>query len=137
MAKQELIDGLNYALNREVSTFLRYMLQAASIKGAEFQNVRSMYEAEVIDELGHAQYLSNQLVMLGAAPQLAPELTPPPSDVKTMLRNDIEQERLDVEHYTKLSHLAEGEGLIALKIKMEEQAADEDGHRQEMERLLG
>jgi bacterioferritin len=137
MAKQELIDGLNHALNREVSTFLRYMLQAASIKGAEFQNVRSMYEAEVTDELGHAQYLANQMVMLGATPKLAPDLSPPPGDVKAMLKNDIEQERVDVEHYMKLANLAEREGLIALKMKMEEQAADEDGHRQEMERLLG
>jgi bacterioferritin len=137
MSKQELIEGLNHALNREVSTFLRYMLQAASIKGAECQNVRSMYESEVTDEVGHAQYLSNQIVMLGGTPRLSPDLTAPPPDVRTMLKNDIEQERLDVEHYMKLAKLAETEGLMALKMKMEEQAADEDGHRQEMQRLLG
>jgi bacterioferritin len=137
MATQELIEGLNHALNREVTTFLRYMLQAASIKGAEFQSVRLMYETEVADEVGHAQYLANQIVMLGGAPQLTPDLTKPPSDVRTMLKNDIEQERIDVEHYMKLAKLAEIAGLVALKMKMEEQAADEDGHRQEMERLLG
>ena len=65
MKKSELLDGLNDQLNREVTTFLRYMLQAASIPGAE------------------------------------------------------------------------DEGLIALKMKMEEQAADEDEHGQEMRRLLG
>ena len=51
MANQELLTKLNDALNREVSTFLRYMLQGASIKGAEWEPVRQMYLAEVADEV--------------------------------------------------------------------------------------
>jgi len=137
MACDELLAGLNQALNREVSTFLRYMLQAASIKGAEVQNVRALYEAEVPEELGHAQYLAGQIVMLGGIPKLAPNLVPPPTEVKLMLKNDIEQEREDVRLYMKLASLAGKEGLIALKMQMEEQAADEDRHGQEMLRLLG
>lgn len=136
MAGKELIDGLNHALNREVSTFLRYMLQAASIKGAQWESVRSMYESEVPDELGHAQYLVNAMVVLGATPKLEPDLTPPPSDVREMLRRDAEQESVDVTHYMKLADLAEKEGQFALKLKMEEQAADEQEHRQEMLRML-
>ena len=31
----ELIEGLNLALTREVSTFLRYILQSATIKGEQ------------------------------------------------------------------------------------------------------
>lgn len=46
MANQELIRSLNDQLNREATTFLRYMLQAASIKGAQWQNVRKMYLEE-------------------------------------------------------------------------------------------
>jgi bacterioferritin len=137
MAKQELLDGLNKALNREVSTFLRYMLQGASIKGAEWEAVRSMYLEEVTDEIGHAQYLANALVALGGTPVLEPDLTPPPADVRKMLAQDIEQEAVDVRHYLKLAGLAEEQGLIELKMKMEDQAADEDHHRQEMQRLLG
>ena len=137
MATTELIAGLQYALNREVSTFLRYMLQAASIKGAGSQVVRSMYAAEVLDEVGHAQYLANQIFMLGAYPELEPELSSPPRTVDKMLSNDIAQEQEDVRHYLKLASLAEKEGLAALKMQMEEQAADEDRHAQEMQRLLG
>ena len=73
-------------LNREVTTFLRYMLQAASIKGAEFEAVRQMYLEEVTDEVGHAQYLANQIVMLGGTPKLTPYLTPPPAEVQEMRR---------------------------------------------------
>lgn len=137
MAKQDLLNGMNDQLNREVSTFLRYMLQAASIRGAKDEPVRQMYLAEVMDEMGHAQYLANQICLLGGTPSLAPDLTPPPIDVTAMLRADAEAEKNDVRNYMELVRQAEAEGLIGLKMKMEEQAADEDAHGQEMLRLIG
>ncbi|REK06834.1 MAG: hypothetical protein DWQ37_22625 [Planctomycetota bacterium] len=137
MANQELLSGLNQQMNREVTTFLRYMLQGSSIKGAQWDSVRDMYQAEVLDEVGHAQYLADQIVMLGGVPKLQPDLSAPPADVKEMLRHDIEEEAADVKNYAKLAELAEKEGLTALKLKMEEQAGDEDDHRQTMQRLLG
>lgn len=137
MSNQELLSGLNQQLNREVTTFLRYILQGASIKGAQWDSVRSMYHAEVVDEVGHAQYLAEQIVMLGGVPKLNPDLSAPSADVKEMLRNDIQEEAADVKNYTNLASLADREGLAALKLKMEEQAADEDEHRQTMQRLLG
>lgn len=133
----ELTKKLNHALNREVSTFLRYMLQAASIKGAEWESVRQMYEREVPDEIGHAQYLANKIVMLGGTPELKPDLTPPPIDVRNMLQLDIEHEHDDVKGYTELAKLAEEAGQPELKMRMEEQAADEARHAEEMRRLLG
>lgn len=137
MATQELVSGLNEQLNREVTTFLRYILQASKIKGAQWDSVREMYLSEVGDEVGHAQYLADQIVMLDGTPKIEPDLTPPPEDVREMLKNDAEQERNDVKHYSKLAAMAEQEGYSALKLKMEEQAADEDRHGQEMIRLLG
>ncbi len=137
MANRELTEGLNEQLNREVTTFLRYMLQAASIKGAQYDTVRQMYLEEVTDEVKHAQYLANQIAMLGAKPKLEPNLTPPPGDVRQMLENDAKEEAVDVKNYVRLASLAEQEGLFALKMKMEEQAADEDEHGHEMRRLLG
>ncbi len=137
MANKELIEGLNAQLNREVTTFLRYMIQAATIRGAEAEPVRQMYLEEVLDEVGHAQYLANQIVQLGGTPKLDPDLSPPPADVREMLRADADAERDDVRNYVRLARLAEDEGLIGLKMQMEEQAADEDTHGQEMRRLLG
>ena len=136
MAKQDLLNGMNDQLNREISTFLRYMLQAASIRGAKDEPVRQMYLEEVMDEMGHAQYLANQICLLGGTPSLAPDLTPPPTDVKAMLKGDAEEEKKDVKNYMELVRKAEAEGLIALKMKMEDQAADEDEHGQEMLRLI-
>jgi bacterioferritin len=133
----ELIAKLNDQLNREVGTFLRYLLQAASIKGAQHEKVREMYAEEVTDEVGHAQYLANQIVMLGGTPKLSPDLAPPPTDVRAMLERDAAAESTDVKNYVHLATLAEKAGLVALRLKMEEQAGDEDEHGQEMRRLLG
>lgn len=137
MAQDELIQSLNHQLNREVTTFLRYMLQAASIKGASLEPVRQMYLNEVNDEVGHAQYLANQIRILGGKPELNPDLTPPPDDAKEMLKRDAEEEKADVQNYVKLADMANAAGLFSLKLQMEEQAADEDAHSQEMRRLLG
>ena len=133
----DLIAKLNDQLNREVATFLRYMRQAASITGAENESVRQMYLAEVTDEVGHAQYLANQIEQLGGTPELSPDLSTPPEDVEDMLAADAAEEESDVKNYTRLAEMAEEQGLIALKVAMEEQAVDEDEHRQEMQRLLG
>ena len=137
MSRQELVKGLNHAMNREVSTFLRYMLQAASIRGAVWESVRLMYLSEVTDEVGHAQYLANKIAMLGGIPRLEPDLTPPPADPREMLEHDRVEEQVDVEHYLKLAEMAEREKLVDLKMKMEEQAADEAEHAEHMSRLLG
>ncbi len=137
MSHSQLIERLTSQLNREVTTFLRYMLQAAQIRGAEWEPVRAMYLEEVKDELAHAQYLAHQVSLLGGSPVLDPDLSPPPERVEAMLTKDADEERTDVRNYIELARLAENEGLIALKLKMEEQAADEDAHGHEMLRLAG
>jgi bacterioferritin len=137
MISQDLLSGLNDQLNREVTTFLRYMLQAASINSAQWHSAGDMYRQDVTDETRHAQYLIDQIVMLGGEPKLQPNLSPPPTDVREMLTRDMNDEQTDVNNYTRLASLAENEELFALRMKLEEQAADEDAHRQEMQRLLG
>ena len=135
MASKELLDRLNEQLNREVTTFLRYMIEAAFIKGAQNEAIREMYLEEVTDEVGHAQYLANQIVTLGGIPKLNPDLSLPPQEVPKMLEHDANEEIKDVQNYVTLASLAEKEGFFALKLKMEEQAADEDEHGHEMRRL--
>jgi bacterioferritin len=137
MANQALIDGLNQQLNREITTLLRYMAQAASISGFAHEGVRQMYLEEVTDEVGHAQYLMNQIVMLGGVPKPEVRIAPPPTDVREMLRADAAEEATDVKNYVRLAALAEQEGMYSLKLKLEEQAGDEDEHGREMRRLLG
>ena len=137
MVNNKLIYGLNELLNREVKTFLRYMLQGVSIKGVEYESVREMYLDEVLDQVKHAQYPANQIVMLVTTHKLDPDLTQPPMDIEKMLENDAEEEKKDVQNYKRLAELAEEEGLFSLKMNMEEQGTEEDEHGKEFRRLLG
>jgi bacterioferritin len=135
MANEALIQGLNEALNREFSTVIRYLLQGSIIRGRQNQSLRQMYRDEVRDEIGHAQYLADKIVALGATPSVKPDLTPPPTGIDKMIDNDLAKEESDIAHYKKLADLADKSGDIELKMKMEEQAADESHHADELRRM--
>jgi bacterioferritin len=135
MSTQDLIEGLNEALNRELSTIIRYLLQGGTIRGRRNHLLRDMYREEVRDEIGHAQYLVDKIAMLGGTPKVSPDLTPPPADVEKIIENDLTKEESDIAHYKKLAQLAEQVGDIELKMQMEEQAADESRHADELRRM--
>ncbi len=130
-----LLAQLDDALNREISTVVRYMLQSSTIKGTSNEPLRQMYRNEVSDEIGHAQYLSDKIVMLGGKPQAKPNFKPIPSGIAEMVKNDLAAEEDDVAHYKKLATMAEEAGDIELKLRMEEQAADESRHAEQLRRM--
>jgi bacterioferritin len=87
--------------------------------------------------MGHAQYLADKIVMLGGTPKLAPDLAAPPVEIAEMIKNDLASEQHDVANYQRLAKMAEEAGDIELKLRMEEQAADEARHAQELRRMQG
>ena len=135
MKNGDLLKELNDALNREMTTVIRYLLQGSSIRGLPNEPLRQMYRTEVSQELGHAQYLADKIVMLGGTPKIKPDLTPPPEDISEMIGHDLKSEESDVSHYKNLAALAEEAGMVELKLKMEDQAADESRHAEHLRRL--
>jgi bacterioferritin len=133
----ELLGAMNEALSREISTMVRYLVQGSSIHGLRNEPLRNMYRKEVSDELGHAQYLADKIVAMGGTPKVKPDLSAPPADVSKMIKNDLAAEEKDVEHYRRLAEMAEQSGDVELKVKMEELAADEARHADELRRLQG
>ena len=74
---------------------------------------------------------------MGGTPKVKPDLSAPPVDVSKMIKNDLAAEEKDVEHYRQLAGMAEESGDVELKVKMEELAADEARHADELRRLQG
>jgi bacterioferritin len=134
-ANGALLAGMNDALNREISTIVRYLLQGSSIHGLANEPLRQMYRKEVADELGHAQYLADKIAILGGKAEVHPDLAPPPEDIDKMVAHDLVAEESDIAHYQKLAKMAENAGLVELKLKMEDQAADESRHAEELRRM--
>ena len=136
MKNSKLINRLNQQFNREVSALLRYMIEAASMKGPDDNVVRSLYLKEVGEKMGHAQSLADQIVALGGTPNLNPVPACPPATVREMLRRDAAEKQTDEKNYLQFASEAEKEMLVALKTKMEEQATSEHEHGYEMQCLL-
>ena len=133
--RTKLIEAMNEALNRELSTAVRYLVQGAAIQGQKNEPLREMYRSEVSDEMDHAQYLADKIVALGGTPKPAFEFNPPAGTIDEMVRHDVAQEQKDVEGYVRLAELADKAGAIELKLRMEEQAADETRHAEELRRM--
>ena len=57
-------------------------------------------------------------------------------DMRRMLEINIEMEAADVENYKQHAELAAELGMIDVQLQLEDMAADEAGHRREMERIL-
>jgi bacterioferritin len=134
--KEELIQGLNEDLAAELGTVIRYTYQAGKSFGFVGVELRELLAEEVVDELGHAAFLTDVIVDLGGEPTTTPTDFRKPAGIKEMLAVDIEMELDDVANYMKHAAMAEALGEVELKMKLEEMAADEAGHARELRRIL-
>jgi bacterioferritin len=133
---EELIKGLNEDLAAELGTVIRYTYQAGLSFGVMGIEMREMFDEEREDELGHASYLTDIIVDLGGEPTTTPISFEKPDTLKGMLEVDIKMEEEDVVNYTKHAALADELGLVDIKMRLEEMAADEAGHARELRRIL-
>jgi bacterioferritin len=134
--KEELIAGLNSDLAAELGTVIRYTYQASKAFGLLGVELREMFDEERADELGHAAFLMDAIVDLGGEPTTTPKEFDKPDDLKAMLELDMAMELQDVKDYMAHAQMAEELGLVELKLKLEDMAADEDGHARMIRRLL-
>jgi bacterioferritin len=136
MSKEDLIQGLIEDLAAEWGTVIRYTYQAGKSFGVLGVELREMFNEEIQDELGHAAFLTDVIIDLGGEPTTTPKEFAKPEGLKAMLELDLEMEQQDVDNYIKHAQLAEDLGLVELKMKLEEMAADEAGHGRELRRIV-
>lgn len=136
MTNETLIKGLNEDLAAELGTVIRYTYQASRAFGILGIELRELLQRETQDELGHASFLMDVIIDLGGDPTTTPKEFKKPKDIKSMLELDLEMEVEDVRNYERRAKQAEEAGLLELKMKLEEMAADEAGHARELRRIL-
>ena len=134
--KQALIDGLNRDLAGEYAAIIQYTHYAATVTGPFRESLRTMFLAEVPDELRHAQYLADQIAFLGGTPTTSPRQVPEAETPKEMLRQILEAEEGAVKDYNERIRQAEAYGDTGLKVALENQVSDETNHQQEVSRML-
>lgn len=136
MSQEDLIAGLNKDLAAEWGTIMRYTYQSAKAFGLQGAELREMLAAEIEDELGHARFLTDVIVDLGGEPTTTAKEFAKPNSLNAMLELDLEMELDDVQSYMAHAELAGELGMVELKLRLEEMAADEAGHGRELRRLL-
>lgn len=134
--RQALIQGLNHDLAGEYQAILMYTHYSAKLTGPYRRELRALFQAEIGDEQGHAQFLADKIAALGGEPITGPRPVPHASQPREMLENALAAEEQAIADYNERIRQAEGIGDIGLKVRLENQVADETRHKEEIERIL-
>jgi bacterioferritin len=136
MDKETLIKKLNEDLAGELSAVIQYTTYAAKATGPYRPQLAEFFLAEVPDEQGHAQFLSNKIVALGGEPTTQPREVTKAKSNHEMLEAVVVAEKRAVADYTQRAKDAEAFGDKGLAVQLEDMVRDETGHKEETERML-
>lgn len=134
--RQALIAGLNHDLAGEYQAILMYIHYSAKLTGPFRRELRALFQAEAIDEQGHAQFLSEKIAAMGGEPSTEPRPVTHVNQPRQMLVCALSAEVQAIADYTMRIGQAELCGELGLKVQLENQLADETAHKEELERIL-
>ena len=142
--REELIGMLQKAYWMEIETVMNYITNSINPDGVRAQEIIESLEADIQEELGHAQEFANRIKELyGTVPgsmEFTPEQTylqPPErqTDIVHVIKGVIEAETGAIEHYNRIIEFTEdidpvtNDMVIAI-------LRDEEGHRRLFEGFL-
>jgi bacterioferritin len=134
--RQALIEGLNHDLAGEYQAILMYTHYSAKLTGPYRRELRALFQAEIADEQGHAQFLADKVAALGGEPTTQPRPVPHADQPREMLQQALAAEGQAIADYNGRVRQAEGFGDLGLKADLESQVADETRHKEELERII-
>lgn len=136
MDKQALIDALNEDLSGELQAIIQYLTYSSRVTGPWRPQLVTFMQAEIPDELGHAQFLADKIASLGGVPTTTARAVPEAADPHSMLEAILEAERGAIKGYTERAKQAEEYGDKGLTVQLENMILDETGHAEETAKLL-
>ena len=134
--RQNLIEGLNRDLAGEYQAILMYTHYSAKLMGPYLFNLRSHFQVEIVEVLGHAQFLADHVAALGGEPTVKPNPIPPADKPREMLVQALKAEKQAIADYSERIRQAEHLNEINLKVGLEDQLAEETLHKKKLERIL-
>jgi len=134
--RQALIAGLNHDLAGEYQAILMYIHYSAKLTGPYRRELRALFQAEIADEQGHAQFLSDKIAAMGGEPTTEPRPVAHAAQPRQMLDRALSAETQAIADYTTRIRQAEAIGELGLKVALESQLADETRHKEELERII-
>ncbi|MFB6164614.1 MAG: ferritin-like domain-containing protein [Haloarculaceae archaeon] len=139
-ANDEVIDLLRKAYGDELETVMNYLTNSIVLDGVSAEEVKESLQADIQEELGHAEMLGERLKQLDARPPASGEfearqqsLQPPESstDVLTVIEGVLDAEEDAIETYRSLISAArEADDPVTEDLAVTV-LADEEAHRTE------
>src|SRR5271155_79004 len=99
VARRALVDGLNHDLTGEYQAIVMYMHYSAKLTGPYRRDLRALFQAEIPDEQGHAQFLADKIASLGGEPTTTPRAVPHADQPKEMLEQALAAEEQAIADY--------------------------------------
>src|SRR2546429_8953129 len=131
--RKVLIEGLNDDLAGEYQAILMYTHYSAKLTGPYRRELRALFQAEIADEQGHAQFLADKIAALGGEPTTQPRPVPHANQPREMLEHALAAEEQAIAEYSRRIGQADAFGDFGLKVDLENQVADETRHKEELE----
>ncbi len=94
MTRTDLIDRLNEDLAREYQAVIAYIIYSQVLKGAQYMSIAGELQTHASEELAHALTIAKHIDYLGGMPTSTPKPVVQSDDAETMLRADLDNERL-------------------------------------------
>ena len=142
--REEIVELLKTAYFMELETVMNYVTNSTNPDGVRAQQVKESLEADIQEELMHAQQFAARIKELyGVVPGSADfkavqEFLQPPEDqvdVVSVIRGVIEAERGAIEHYTRIVEETESADLVTQDMVIDI-LHDEQGHMRLFEGFL-
>lgn len=134
MARAELIENLNKALSLELAGVIQYSQHSYLVTGTDREVFREFFRDQAGEAKDHAEVLGDKIVALGGIPTVEPAMIRQSTDLKEMLKQDLELEREAMTAYMA-AWASCGEEDLPQKFWLEGQISDEQMHVEELEKL--
>jgi bacterioferritin len=142
--REELIELLKKAYWMEIETVMSYIANSINPDGVRAQEIIESLQADITEELGHAQQFANRIkelygVVPGSLDFTAEQsyLQPPEhqTDIVHVIKGVIEAETGAIEHYNRIIEFTDGLDFVTQDMVITI-LHDEEGHRRLFEGYL-
>ncbi len=137
VSRQDMIKLLNEDLAREYQAIIGYVVYSQTLKGAAYMNIADQLEKHAEQELQHAMIIARQIDYLGGTPIVAPKPVKLSDKAEDMLRFDLDNENLTVQHYRQRVRQCEAMGEFAMAEQIREIMVNEQDHQIDLATALG
>lgn len=137
ITRERLVDLLNEDLEREYQAVIAYVVYSQVLKGAQYMTIAKELEVHATEELAHALTISRLVDYLGGMPAITPKPVKVSEKAEDMLRFDLDNENVTIEHYRRRVEQCKALGLHAMVEDIREILRQEQDHQIALATALG